>query len=139
MNMDNSHKVHEGKNVKRFREMLGMKQDALAYEMGDGWNQKRISQLESKETIDPDVLEQVARILKVTPDGIRSFSEEAAINIISNSFTDFKDNASGINYNFDLNFNPIDKLMDLFERLLASEKEKTELMKDILRKMNGLE
>lgn len=25
-----NHKIHEGRNVKRFREMLGIKQDALA-------------------------------------------------------------------------------------------------------------
>ncbi len=38
-------KIHEGRNVKRFREMLGIKQDALAYEqdalayeLGDDWN-----------------------------------------------------------------------------------------------------
>ena len=31
-------KVHDGRNVKRFREMLGIKQDALAYELGEDWN-----------------------------------------------------------------------------------------------------
>jgi hypothetical protein len=32
-------KVHEGCDVKRFREMLGIKQDALTYELGEGWDQ----------------------------------------------------------------------------------------------------
>ena len=41
-----NHKVHEGRNVKRFRKMLGMKQDALAADLGDDWNQQRISLLE---------------------------------------------------------------------------------------------
>jgi transcriptional regulator with XRE-family HTH domain len=45
------HKVHEGRNVKRFREMLGIKQEALAYELGDGWSQKKISLLEQKSQI----------------------------------------------------------------------------------------
>lgn len=31
-----NHKIHEGGNVKRFREMLGIKQDALAADLGDG-------------------------------------------------------------------------------------------------------
>ncbi len=31
-------KVHEGRNVRRFREMLGIKQETLAYELGDDWN-----------------------------------------------------------------------------------------------------
>lgn len=128
--------IHQGRNIKRFREMLGLKQDAFASELGDDWNQKKVSLLEAKETIEPDILEQVAKVLKVTPDAIKSFSEEAAINIISNTFSDFKDNASGINYNCDLTFNPLDKVMELFERLLASEKEKTDLMKEILEKIS---
>ena len=42
---DMSNKVHEGHNIKRFREMLGIKQDALAFELGEDWNQKKISLL----------------------------------------------------------------------------------------------
>jgi len=34
-------KIHEGRNVKRFREMLGIKQDALAFELGEDWNQEK--------------------------------------------------------------------------------------------------
>ena len=41
-------KIHQGRNIKRFREMLGIKQDALAYELGEDWNQKKISLLEQK-------------------------------------------------------------------------------------------
>jgi transcriptional regulator with XRE-family HTH domain len=125
-------KVHEGRNVKRFREMLGIKQDALANELGEDWTQKKISLLEAKETIEPEILEQIAKVLKVSPEAIQKFNEEAAINIISNTFSDFKDNASGINYNCDLNFNPLDKVVELYERLLASEKEKNELLQEKL-------
>jgi len=125
-------KVHEGRNVKRFREMLGIKQDALANELGEDWTQKKISLLKAKETIEPEILEQIAKVLKVSPEAIQKFNEEAAINIISNTFSDFKDNASGINYNCDLNFNPLDKVVELYERLLASEKEKNELLQEKL-------
>jgi DNA-binding XRE family transcriptional regulator len=30
-----NNKMHEGRNVKRFREMLGIKQEALAFELGE--------------------------------------------------------------------------------------------------------
>ncbi len=30
--------------------MLGIKQEALAFELGDDWNQKKVSLLEQKET-----------------------------------------------------------------------------------------
>jgi hypothetical protein len=41
MNTETPNKIHQGRNVKRFREMLGIKQEALAYELGDDWNQKK--------------------------------------------------------------------------------------------------
>lgn len=44
-------KVHEGRNIKRFREMLGVKQEALATSLGDDWSQKKISLLETKVQI----------------------------------------------------------------------------------------
>ncbi len=34
-------KIHQGRNIKRFHEMLVIKQEALAFELGDDWNQKR--------------------------------------------------------------------------------------------------
>lgn len=33
--------IHHGRNVKRFREMPGIKQEGLAYQLGDDWNQKK--------------------------------------------------------------------------------------------------
>ena len=44
--------IHHGRNVKRFREMLGIKQEGLAIELGEDWNQKKISQLGQKEIIE---------------------------------------------------------------------------------------
>lgn len=120
-NTDMPNKVHEGKNIKRFREMLGMKQEALALELGDDWTQKKVSLLEGKETVEPEVLEQVAKVLKVPADAIKNFSEEAA-NTFFNTFHDH----SGFNYQ--CSFNPLDKVIELYERLLASEKEKNEML-----------
>jgi transcriptional regulator with XRE-family HTH domain len=114
-------KVHEGRNVKRFREMLGVKQEALASSLGEDWSQKKVSLLEQKETLEPEILDQVAKILKISPEAIRSFSEEAA-NHFFNTFYDH----SGFNYQ--CTFNPLDKVMELFERLLASEKEKVQIL-----------
>src|SRR5574341_2311682 len=84
--------IHEGRNVKRIREILGIKQDALALELG--LSQQAVSALEQKEALDKDMLEKISKVLKVTPDAIRSFQEEAVINNISCNFHDFHDNAS---------------------------------------------
>lgn len=50
--------IHQGKNVKRFREMLGIRQEALALDLGEEWNQKKVSLLEQKEVIDDSVLKK---------------------------------------------------------------------------------
>jgi len=128
--------IHQGRNVKRFREMLGIKQEALAFDLGDDWNQKKISLLEQKEEIEPKLLQQIADLLKVPADAIKNFDEEQAVNIISNTFND---NAilNGVNYN--PTFNPIDKLVDaleenkkLYDALLKSEREKITLLEKLL-------
>lgn len=132
--------IHEGRNVKRFREMLGMKQDALADALGDDWNQKKISLLEAKEQIEPALLEEVAKALKVPTDAIRNFDEEAAINVIANTFND-ESFSHNIFHPHQCTFNPIDKLVEVFEenkklyeRLLQTEREKVELMQELLKK-----
>ncbi|WP_227256289.1 hypothetical protein [Pedobacter sp. MR2016-19] len=53
---DRTNKVHEGRNVKHFREMMGIKQEGLAVSLGDDWSLKRISVLESKEKIEDALL-----------------------------------------------------------------------------------
>lgn len=131
--MEKTNQVHEGRNIKRFREMLGIKQETLAYELGEGWTQKKISQLEAKERIEEDILQQVAEILNVSPEAIQRFSEESAINIISSTL---HDQAGSVHYNF----NPIDKLVEaydenkkLYERLLEAEKSKVEYLERLLK------
>jgi transcriptional regulator with XRE-family HTH domain len=128
--MDN--KIHEGRNVKRFREMLGIKQEALAYDLGEDWNQKKISLLEQKETIETPLLQQIASALKIPVEAFQQFDEEQAINIISNTFHDFKDNAIASAMNYQCSFNPIDKIVELYDEKIALYermlKEKEEMM-----------
>lgn len=125
--------IHQGRNVKRFREMLGIKQEGLALELGDDWNQRKISLLEQKEVIETELLEHVAKILNVPVDAIKNFDEEAAINIISN--TTFENCQQPAVINFNPTFNPMEKIIELYEALVKSEREKIELMQKILDKI----
>jgi len=129
-------KIHQGQNIRRFREMLNIKQEALAQELGPEWTQKKVSLLEGKETIDQELLEQVAKVLKVPVDAITNFSEQAAINIISSTLND---NAGSVNNNCTLTFNPIDKLVEaleenkrLYSQLLQEKDEKIALLQRLL-------
>ena len=101
-----------GNNIRRLREMFGLKQDVLAYELGEDWKQQKISLLEQKETIDEDLLAQVAKVVKVPVEAIKNFDESSAINIMSNTFSDFKDNAVASAMNYQCSFNPIDKIVE---------------------------
>ncbi|MBW3518335.1 helix-turn-helix domain-containing protein [Flavobacterium sp. NKUCC04_CG] len=107
-------KIHQGRNIKRFREMLGIKQEALAFELGEEWNQKKISVLEQKQDIEVGILRQVSEILKIPVEAIENFDEESAINIISNIF---HDNSAAIsNYP---TFHPVDKIIEIHEQKIA--------------------
>ncbi|MEO6284716.1 MAG: helix-turn-helix transcriptional regulator [Dyadobacter sp.] len=122
-------KIHEGRNLKRFRELLGLKQDSLAFELGEDWNQQKVSLLEQREKIDSDILEQVAAILKIPAEAIRNFDEESAVNIIANTFND----SSMINaINNNPTFHPVEQLLRLHEDKIALYermlKEKDEMM-----------
>lgn len=113
--------------------MMGIKQEGLALELGDDWNQKKISLLEAKEVIESDLLEQVAKVLKVPAEAIKNFDEEAAVNIIANTFTS-NDNSTLNAINPHCTFNPIDKIVELYEALVKSEKEKIALLEKMLEK-----
>jgi len=135
-NMPN--KVHEGRNIKRFREMLGIKQETLAQELGDDWTQSKVSHLETKDIVDPAILEQVAKVLKVPVEAIKNFDEEAAINIVANTVNNH-DNATGNSlFMYYPTFNPIDKIVQLYDEKIALYermlKEKDELLNKMLAK-----
>ncbi len=130
-------KIHQGRNVKRFREMLNIKQEALAYDLGEEWNQKKISMLEQKDVIEESLLKQISAVLKIPVEAFQNFDEEQAINIISNTFNDeaFIGNSGGT-----YNVNPLQEILKLheekiglYERML---KEKDEMMQRLEKLIN---
>lgn len=125
--------VHIGRKISRIRELRGMKQDALAANLGI--TQQAISKLEQSEFIEEETLERVAKVLGVTPETIKKFSEDSIFNYFNN-FSDNSINQGPIGAHNTCNFNPLDKIVELFEenkklyeRLLQAEKEKNELLK----------
>lgn len=124
-------KIHQGRNVKRFREMLGIKQEALAFDLGEDWNQKKISLLEQKDVIEDPLLKKISDVLKIPVEAFQNFDEEAAINVISNTFT--SNDESTLNaINPYCTFNPIDKMVELYERMLQQQKEMIEKLEKLI-------
>ncbi|CAC9974886.1 helix-turn-helix domain-containing protein [Flavobacterium panici] len=118
---------HIGRNISRIRELRGMKQEALAFAIGV--TQQTVSNIEGSETIDEILLEKISNILNVSSEGIRQFSEETVFNIINNTFTDSSSN----NNNYLCSINPLEKILELHERLLQSEKDKVEYLEKLLK------
>lgn len=127
--------LHIGRKISKIRELRGMKQEALASLIGV--SQQAISKIEQSPEVEDLALEKIAQALGVTADAIKGFTEEAVFNIISNTFTSH--DTSTLNaINFQPSFNPIDKIVELYnekvallERLLQSEKEKNDLLKKL--------
>jgi transcriptional regulator with XRE-family HTH domain len=125
--------LHIGRKISKIRELRGMKQETLATELGI--SQQAISKIEQSADVDGEALEKIAKVLGVPADAIKNFNDDAVLNIISNTFTS-QDTSTLNAINFQPSFNPIDKIVELYnekvellERLLRAEKEKNEILK----------
>jgi transcriptional regulator with XRE-family HTH domain len=119
---------HIGRNISRIRELKGMKQEALAIAIG--LSQQTVSNIEASETVDEDKLVEIAKALGVTKEAIESFSEENVINY----FNTFNESVSGsFITNNECTFNPLDKVVELYERLVQAEKDKVEYLEKLLK------
>ncbi len=119
--------VHHGRNVKRFREMMGIKQAAFAEKLE--MKQQILSRLEAKEKLDDDILNKIAKALNVPVDIIKNFMEEGTVNIISNCFDNSMLNA--VNHN--CIFNPLDKVVELYERIVKEKEEQIAIFEKLLK------
>ncbi|HEX8016211.1 MAG TPA: helix-turn-helix transcriptional regulator [Flavobacterium sp.] len=118
---------HIGRKISRIRELRNMKQEALAQALGT--NQQAISAMENSETIEEEKLIEVAKALGVTVEAIKNFSEEGVINYFNNIYDH---GAFNKHYN-ECTFNPLDKVVELYERLVQSEKDKVEYLEKLLK------
>ena len=131
-------KIHQGKNVKRFREMLGIKQEALAFDLGEDWNQRKISVLEQKETIDNILLQKISEVLKIPVEVFQNFDEEQAVNVIANTFTDFKDGATGQLFQINSTINTSEKWLEALEEIKKLNEEKSTLYERMLKEKDEM-
>jgi transcriptional regulator with XRE-family HTH domain len=126
--IDKPRRKNIGQNLQRVRVYLGIKQDTLAADLG--MSQPAISKIEQQEEIEEESLKKIADALGVSPELIRDFDEEKAVyNINSHNYREATINEGGSAVAAAQVFNPIEKIVELYERLLKSEREKIELLK----------
>lgn len=104
--------MHIGRNVSRLRELKGIKQEDFAKLLKI--SQQAVSKLENKKEIDDATLQKIADKLGLPLDAIKEFNPDAVIQNVQ-QHTGNLGNVIGYNVN------PIDKIVELYEKLLKEK------------------
>lgn len=118
-------KIHQGHNVKNLRKSRGLKQDTFAKQAN--MSQQTLSRYEGMRVIEDEKLQTFAKALGVPAEVIKNMEEESLLVFIeNNNIENNNDNAVGYvgHDNRVQNFNAINKITELYERLLKAEQEK---------------
>ncbi|GAA4461872.1 hypothetical protein GCM10023093_07390 [Nemorincola caseinilytica] len=125
-------KQHIGRKIVRIRELRGMKQDTLALKLGV--SQQTVSRIEQSEEIDDARLAEIASALEVTVEAIRNFNEDAVINHMNNIHNNHDSSVNAVIY---YQLSPVDRITELYERLLENEREKVRKLEERIRELGG--
>lgn len=139
--------VHHGHNIKRIRQRQGLKQDAMASLVN--LSQQTVSRYEATREIDMEMLERFAKALNVPVETLENMGEDAPMiffenNNITNTNNDKVNNNNNLGSGFDINdnsqntFNPIEKVVELYERLLKEEKDRNDALNERLAALEEL-
>lgn len=107
----------------------GIKQEALASDLG--MSQQNISRLESQKVLDDLMLERIAKVLQVPVEELKTLEEPSNIFIEkNNTYTENgtvndNENILGGENSVTSNIHPLEKIVELYERLLQNSQEKT--------------
>lgn len=144
-------RVNQGANVRKIRQILGLKQDFLAQELGV--TQQIVSRWEQRRELDESTVSRIASVLHVSPKIIQEMEENSTSICIENNTFDFESgsNSHVVNGFSDVEtqndntiIHPVDKIIELskenvslYERLLSAEKEKVVLLEQLLKSNNS--
>lgn len=137
-------RIHHGRNIRRTREDKGIGQTQLAELVH--LSQPTVSRYEMAKSIDDDMLSRFARALDVPVEYLKTLEENAQTIIFenNNTVTNSDHAVSSIgdhNEAEESNFksapviNPLDKVSELYERLLDKEKEKVAALEKRVREL----
>jgi len=123
--------THHGHAIKRIRQSLGIKQASLA--MDTGLCQQTVSSYEQKKVIEDEILEKFAKVLGVSVDLIKELEEDPVTIIIENNNIETNNGTGYVGVDNSTNhYNPVEKIVELCERLLLADQEKIALLEKLL-------
>jgi transcriptional regulator with XRE-family HTH domain len=111
-----------GHKIRKIREIKGLSQEYVSSKLGI--TQNSYSKIERGETnVDEDKLSQIATALDVDKDVIKNFSEQFIFHSCSQS-----------GYIHTQNINPLEKIQELYGKLLAEKDSRIKLLEKVLYK-----
>lgn len=95
-----------------------------------GVSQATLYGYEKKDKLESEILEKIAKALEIPVEAITEISNESPINIFLGVWNDNAVASGSMCYP---TFNPIDKIVELYDKLLEAEKEKVAMLQEVLR------
>lgn len=125
-------KVHHGRNIRRVRMEKNIKQEVLSEKVN--MSQPTVSRYENMKVIDEETLQRFAKALNVPVDYLETLEEDAPTVVFENNTINNSDQGgANTQVGFELkennntastHFNPIEKIAELYERLLKEKDDK---------------
>lgn len=124
-----ANRCHHGANVRRWREWRGYNQGAFAGKLGI--EPARLSVYERRPELDKEFLEKVAKELNIPLEALTEMEEGATVNIFSGTFSGNALAGGGGQLHQPI-FNPLEKLVELYDRMLAEKDDKIAALQKII-------
>ena len=128
---DYTNVLHLGRKIERVRRLRGLTQTELGNALGI--SKQAVSKMEQTEQMDDERIKEVAKALGVTEEGLKSFHEEHVLYNTINFYENCGVNSASINAHTEadtINNYPLEKTIEMFEKLLEKEREKFEKVRD---------
>lgn len=85
--MDKYQEIHMGRGIRYSREQKKWTQEELAIALGAPWDQKKVSNLEKKQTVEESTLHIVAEALEVDPAVLRNYAPDGSFKMNTHTRT----------------------------------------------------
>ncbi|HET8572647.1 MAG TPA: helix-turn-helix transcriptional regulator [Edaphocola sp.] len=117
--------MNVGQNIARIRSFQGIKQEDMARRLKI--SQQAYSKLERSEEVSDDLIQKIASESGCTPEVIKELGNAQFVQ-------SFNQNCANV---VAYQFNPVEKIVSLYEELLKSEREKIALLESLLKNKKG--